>query len=94
MSDDPKLLFPPSPTDRRWDEPTCVGFQWMGQSFDHCEGCGRDITEHIGLDWIKRGSEPFSSGRELIPFEEAMDRIPLFAHLVTPINGGEPRWVS
>jgi hypothetical protein len=85
-------LAPPSATDLRWDEPVCVGFQWIGQSFAHCEGCGRDIAEHIGLDWIRRGSSLLSGQRELIPFDQAMERIPLFAELVTPILGGKLRW--
>jgi hypothetical protein len=85
-------MFPPKPTDRRWDEPVCVGFKWMGQSFEHCEGCGRDISEHIGLDWTKRQSALFSGDSQLIPFEEAMERIPLFAHYTTPLYGGKFRW--
>lgn len=62
---------------------SCVGFQWCGQDFAHCEGCGRDIREHEGLSWRK----------ELLSFEDATARIPMFAYYVTPIGGGRPyRW--
>lgn len=88
-----KLMFPPSPTDQRWDEPVCVGFHWVGQSFDGCECCGRDITEHIGMDWIDPDAGPFSGGSKLLSFEELMKISPMFAHFVTPIGGGRPyRW--
>jgi hypothetical protein len=74
----------------------CTGFQWIGQSFDNCDGCGRDIRDHEGLDWLKPGASPFApldEARELVPFGEAMERVPLFAHYVTPIGGGGPyRW--
>lgn len=26
---------------------TCVIFQWIGQSFEHCDGCGRPVREHL-----------------------------------------------
>jgi hypothetical protein len=87
-------MRPPTLSEPRFDRPVCVGFRWLGQSFDHCDGCGRDIAEHLGLDWIRRGSAVFDPGAsEFIPFADAMERIPLFAHYMTPVRGGRPyRW--
>lgn len=67
----------------------CRGFQWAGQSMAHCEGCGKDISLHDGLDWLKSGEPIFGGGSELIPFDEARQRIPLFAHYVTPTDVGD-----
>lgn len=70
----------------------CRGFWWLGQGFEHCDNCGRDIREHDGLH------DPgplFSKGQErVIPFPDAMLRSPLFAHYVTPLtkSDGPLRW--
>ena len=66
----------------------CKGFKWMGQDFAHCEGCSQDIRDHEGLDWINRDT-PLGSDSILIPFDEARQRIPLFAYYVTPIGHPE-----
>lgn len=64
----------------------CRGFHWIGQSFSHCDNCGRDIVDHDGLDWIKPGGGPFRQESELIPFPEAEARIRLFADQVIPLS--------
>lgn len=64
--------------------PRCRGFAWMGQSLAHCENCGNDITLHDGLAWHNAGTPLFSGETEIIPFDEARERIPLFGAFVTP----------
>lgn len=73
----------------RSEERLCRGFRWMGQPFEHCEDCGRDLREHDGLAWHDRSASLFSAETVVIPFAEAMRRIPMFAYLVTPINKPE-----
>ena len=49
------------------DEPVpepepCRGFRWIGQSFAHCDGCGRPAWEHEGMQTLRDGSSPFGGG--------------------------------
>ena len=77
------------PDPDRDEETPCRGFRWMGQPFEHCEDCGRDLREHEGLAWHDRSASPFSAETVVVQFAEAMRRIPMFAYLVTPINKPE-----
>ena len=67
----------------------CRGFQWLGQDFAHCDGCGRDLRDHEGLLSFAPGTSPFSGEDIVIPFDEARERIPMFGHYVTPIDRPE-----
>lgn len=44
---------------------TCKGFRWVGQSFKHCEGCGRPFWEHTYDTRMRDGAGPFDED----PFE-------------------------
>ena len=39
----------------------CAGFQWIGQSFAHCDNCGKPYWDHSHEDRLGRGG-PFSGG--------------------------------
>jgi len=61
----------PVPVPRRRDggadtmsEPSkaCAGFQWIGQSFAHCDGCGRPYWEHTHDRQIQKDAGPFDLG--------------------------------
>lgn len=67
----------------------CRAFVWIGQGFKHCERCSRDITVHDGLNMGRPGAGPFDTEDVCVPFSEAMQRMPLFAHYVTPVDAGE-----
>ena len=41
------------------DKPKCRGFQWVGQSFANCNGCGQPYWEHDYDVHVKRDSGPF-----------------------------------
>jgi hypothetical protein len=71
----------------------CRGFQWIGQSLAHCDNCGRDVREHDGLHMATL-ADPFAPDQgEVVPFLLAMQRVPLFAHAVTRVDGERPyRW--
>jgi hypothetical protein len=71
----------------------CRGFQWLGQSLAHCDNCGRDVREHDGLH-MATVADPFAPDQgEVVPFLLAMQRVPLFAHAVTRVDGERPyRW--
>ena len=45
----------PNPPER---EP-CKGFQWIGQSFEHCDGCGEPYWEHTHDQQFNRDKGPF-----------------------------------
>ena len=45
----------PSPPERK----PCKGFQWVGQSFEHCDGCGEPYWEHTHDQQINRDKGPF-----------------------------------
>lgn len=74
----------------------CAGFHWVGQDFAHCDNCGRDLREHDGLNALRPGASAFDLSADatmVLPFKEAMERMPLFAHYVTPRNASRPyRW--
>lgn len=40
--------------------PPCSGFQWIGQSFAHCDGCGAPYWEHAFDEQLNRDKGPFS----------------------------------
>jgi hypothetical protein len=40
----------------------CGGFRWIGQSFAHCDGCGRPAWEHEGEMRLRDGASPFGAG--------------------------------
>lgn len=69
------------------EEDECRGFCWVGQSFDHCDRCGRDIALHDGLEVKVRDSGIFSGEWEIVPFPEAEKRSPLFSVYVTASDG-------
>lgn len=50
----------------RDEEPkACKGFQWVGQSFASCDGCGQPFWEHTYDTRVKHGAGPFDDD----PFE-------------------------
>jgi hypothetical protein len=55
---------PPAP------EPPCKGFQWIGQSWKHCDGCGQPRWEHDFDEQLKKGSGPFDSEWEYVPISD------------------------
>jgi hypothetical protein len=38
----------------------CEAFQWVGQSFASCDGCGRPYWEHSHIEQAGEGSGPFA----------------------------------
>lgn len=40
---------------------TCPGFQWVGQSFQYCDGCGEPYWDHQYDCQIDRDSGPFGT---------------------------------
>jgi hypothetical protein len=40
-------------------EVVCKGFQWIGQEWDSCAGCGRPYWEHTHMENRARDSRPF-----------------------------------
>lgn len=75
------------------EEDECRGFQWIGQSFEHCDRCGRDITLHEGMESSVKGSSIFSGDTEIVSFAEYEERSPLFSHHVTANDGsGQKRY--
>jgi hypothetical protein len=81
-----RILHPEPAPEPEKEKPPCKGFHWLGQSMDHCDMCGKDISLHEGLSW-RNAPDPFSKGEErVVPFDEARQRIPMFAHYVTPIG--------
>ena len=38
----------------------CEGFQWIGQSFKYCDGCGSPYWEHTYIREFKSDSSPFA----------------------------------
>lgn len=41
------------------EEKTCEAFQWIGQSFKHCDRCGEPYWDHTHLETVQRDSGPF-----------------------------------
>lgn len=37
----------------------CKGFRWIGQSFEHCDGCGKPYWEHAYDERFDRSKGPF-----------------------------------
>lgn len=72
-------------------EQPCEGFQWIGQAMTSCDRCGHDLREHPGVEVLKRGG-PFTGEMEVVSFEEAAKRMPLFRYYCTPLDGGPMRW--
>lgn len=49
--------------------PDCKGFQWVGQTFASCDGCGKPFWEHEFDTRAKPGSGPFD--------DEPFDYVPI-----------------
>lgn len=50
------------------DRPVCEGFQWIGQTFASCDGCGHPYWEHTHDSQIKRDGTPFGPNQwALVP---------------------------
>lgn len=47
------------PADPPAPKPECRGFQWVGQSFAHCDGCGQPYWEHTHDTRMRDGAGPF-----------------------------------
>ncbi len=43
---------------------TCRGFQWIGQSFAFCDGCGKPAWEHEGEMRLREGASLFSGSED------------------------------
>ena len=54
-----------TPADPPPPKPECKGFQWVGQSFASCEGCGQPFWEHTYDTRMRSGAGPFDDD----PFE-------------------------
>lgn len=39
--------------------PSCKGFQWIGQSLEHCDRCGQPYWEHTHNEEFNRDKGPF-----------------------------------
>lgn len=37
----------------------CDSFYWIGQSWEHCDNCGRPWHEHKGLRTLRKEASPF-----------------------------------
>ena len=47
----------------------CQGFQWIGQSFEHCDRCGEPFWNHSHEDRLAdpgRGGGPFGARSRLV----------------------------
>lgn len=58
--------------------PVCPGFQWIGQSFEHCDGCGEPYWEHEYDQRIKRDKGPFD--------DDLWDYVPISAESKTKVK--------
>lgn len=47
----------------------CEGFQWIGQSFAHCERCGQPAWDHAGEEVAVEGAGPFDTRRTVRPWK-------------------------
>jgi hypothetical protein len=47
----------------------CDGFRWLGQSFAHCDGCGKPYWEHTHDLQVRRDAGPFDP--------DALVRVPI-----------------
>jgi hypothetical protein len=46
----------------------CPGFHWIGQTWEHCDECGRPWHEHEGMLRPKPGSGIFDNEWEVVPW--------------------------
>jgi hypothetical protein len=46
----------------------CRGFHWVGQSWEHCDQCGRPWQEHEGMVRPAPGAGPFSNETIIVPW--------------------------
>lgn len=53
----------------RMNNDTCPAFQWIGQSFAHCDGCGKPFWLHSHESRVVGG--PFSGRWRHIPISTA-----------------------
>lgn len=51
------VLYVPREGERETEQ--CKGFQWIGQSWEHCDGCGQPYWEHDCMEGIDRDKGPF-----------------------------------
>lgn len=56
------------------------GFAWVGQSMNGCETCGRPLWDHEGVAVLKAGSGFLKPDWEIVSYQEAARRMPLFGH--------------
>lgn len=48
----------------------CKGFQWVGQDWDTCHGCGQPYWEHSCMEHPAEGSGPFDEAWEYRPISD------------------------
>lgn len=66
-------LGPPEPAPE--PQSACEGFQWIGQSWEHCNGCSRPAWEHEGYEEMG-ASSPFGDGElKLAPWTGLMAEV-------------------
>jgi predicted amidophosphoribosyltransferase len=61
----------------------CKGFRWIGQSWEHCDGCGKPFWEHTHDSRIRRDASPFD--------DDPFDYVPISTELKQQMKA---RWAD
>lgn len=75
LGDPEPIQVPAPPEPVREPQEACEGFMWIGQSYEHCDGCSRPAWEHEGM-LGNRSDSPFEDGMpKVTPWEGLMAEV-------------------